>query len=133
MCFETVRLIFTLASLEGWYITSLDVRNAFRYGCYNSFLILVRGHYVSTTIRLHTPSRPPTSTGIQTVISSLYEHSLVLCPMCLRVDITRPYRRVLHLLYLDQLLSGPRVVTWGLLYKGSRCRLYMTPLKYTWL
>ena len=83
----------------------------------------VRGHYVSTTICLHTPSRPPTSTGIQTVISSLYECSLVLCPMRLRVDITRPYRRVLHLLYLDQLLSGPKVVTWGLLYKVSRCRL----------
>ena len=32
MCFESVRLLFTLASLEGWYITSLDVRNAFLYG-----------------------------------------------------------------------------------------------------
>ena len=32
MRFETVRLMFTLASLEGWYITSLDVRNAFLYG-----------------------------------------------------------------------------------------------------
>ena len=30
--FETVRLMFALASLEGWYITSLDVRNAFLYG-----------------------------------------------------------------------------------------------------
>ena len=32
MRFETVRLMFALASLEGWYITSLDVRNAFLYG-----------------------------------------------------------------------------------------------------
>ena len=31
MCFETVRLMFALASLEGWYITSLDVGNAFLY------------------------------------------------------------------------------------------------------
>ena len=30
--FETVRLMLTLASLEGWYITALDVRNAFLYG-----------------------------------------------------------------------------------------------------
>src|SRR6202046_493852 len=29
--FETVRLMFALASLEGWYITSLDVRIAFLY------------------------------------------------------------------------------------------------------
>ena len=32
---ETVRLMFTLDSLEGWYITSLDVWNAFLYGKLN--------------------------------------------------------------------------------------------------
>ena len=32
VCFETVRLMLALASLEGWYITALDARNAFLYG-----------------------------------------------------------------------------------------------------
>ena len=76
----------------------------------------VRGHYISTTIHLHTPSRPPTSIGIRTVTSSLIWTFLNTVPKRLLVDITRPYWRVLHLLYLDHLLSGPRVVTWGLLY-----------------
>ena len=30
--FETVRLILALAALEGWYLSSLDVRNAYLYG-----------------------------------------------------------------------------------------------------
>jgi len=32
VCFETVRLILTLAALEGWYTSGLDVRNAYLYG-----------------------------------------------------------------------------------------------------
>ena len=30
--FETVHLILALAALEGWYLSSLDVRNAYLYG-----------------------------------------------------------------------------------------------------
>ena len=30
--FETVRLMFMLASLEGWHISALDVKSAFLYG-----------------------------------------------------------------------------------------------------
>jgi len=30
--FKTVRLILTLAALEGWYLSGLDVRNAYLYG-----------------------------------------------------------------------------------------------------
>jgi len=32
MCFETVRLMLALATLENWYITGLDVRSAYLYG-----------------------------------------------------------------------------------------------------
>ena len=48
-------------------ITDLPLSNR-----YDSILaVVVRGHYVGTTTRLHTPSRTPISTGIRTVISSL--------------------------------------------------------------
>jgi len=30
--FETVRLILVLAALEGWFLSGLDVRNAYLYG-----------------------------------------------------------------------------------------------------
>ena len=30
--FETVRLIFALAALEGWHISALDIKTAFLYG-----------------------------------------------------------------------------------------------------
>ena len=29
ICFETVRIIFTLAALEGWHISALDVKTVF--------------------------------------------------------------------------------------------------------
>ena len=32
VCFETVCLILTLAALENWYITGLDIRSAYLYG-----------------------------------------------------------------------------------------------------
>ena len=32
VCFESVRLIFALAALEGYYMTSVDVRTAYLYG-----------------------------------------------------------------------------------------------------
>jgi len=31
VCFETVRLILGLATLEKWHITGLDIRNAYLY------------------------------------------------------------------------------------------------------
>lgn len=32
VCFETVRLILALAALEDWFLTGVDVRNAYLYG-----------------------------------------------------------------------------------------------------
>jgi hypothetical protein len=32
VCYETVHLMFALASLEGMYMTGLDVKTAFLYG-----------------------------------------------------------------------------------------------------
>ena len=32
VCFESVRLIFALATLEGYYMTGVDVRTAYLYG-----------------------------------------------------------------------------------------------------
>ena len=85
----------------------------------------VRGHYIGITIHLHTPSRPLPRYGTGTVIRTF----LSIGPKCIsRYIITCSYQGILFTLYLDQLLSGPRVATWGLLYIGSRCHLQMTPL-----
>ena len=35
VCFETVRLMLTLAALENWYITGLDIQSTYLYGKLN--------------------------------------------------------------------------------------------------
>ena len=32
VCFESMRLVFALAALKGWYMTGVDVRTAYLYG-----------------------------------------------------------------------------------------------------
>ena len=35
ICYESIHLMFALAALENWYITSLDVKTVFLYGKLN--------------------------------------------------------------------------------------------------